>query len=313
MSNSRLDELRMVDPVLTTIAQGYENASAVSQYLFPTVAVRKMKGKIPKFGKEAFLTRDTRRGLRASSNRIPPAEVDFIEYETSERDIEVAVDYLEEEESYAFEKYERRLTKDLVDILLLGKEKDAADLAQDSSNYATGLSSELTASDAWDDYDLTSVDPVSDIKDAMSAVRQVIGRYPNTMIIGDSSYQALINHPKVLEKVQYSGLAKVTKNVLKELLDLAEIQVGMSVYSTDGESFIDVWSDNAILAYVDRSGARSEFNPSFGYAPRKEGSPEVDSYYESGGKIKAIRCTDNYAIKITAEDAAYLIKNTNHV
>ena len=40
--------------------------------------------------------------------------------------------------------------------------------------------------------------------------------------------------------------------------------------------------------------------------------PQIDTYFENGGKIKVIRNTDNYALKITANDAAFLIKNTNH-
>jgi hypothetical protein len=88
----------------------------------------------------------------------------------------------------------------------------------------------------------------------------------------------------------------------------------MAVHSSDGDSFSDVWADNVILAYVDRSerSNRSEFNPSYGYTFQREGKPEVDSYYENGGKIKIIRNTDNYCIKVTAPDSAFLIYNTNH-
>nr|MDA3844620.1 hypothetical protein [Candidatus Kapabacteria bacterium] len=68
------------------------------------------------------------------------------------------------------------------------------------------------------------------------------------------------------------------------------------------------------LAYVDKNekADRSEFNPSFAYTFRRKGKPEVDTYYENGGKIKVIRNTDNYCLKITSSDAAYLISGTNH-
>ena len=59
--------------------------------------------------------------------------------------------------------------------------------------------------------------------------------------------------------------------------------------------------------------SRSEFNPSYGYTFQREGKPEIDTYYENGGKIKVIRNTDNYCIKVTASDAAYLISDTNQL
>ncbi|MFH1049316.1 MAG: hypothetical protein V1779_00135 [bacterium] len=312
---NRLDELRMIDPVLTTIAQGYSNTGLVADFLFPHVQVSKMKGKVPVFGKDAFIVRDTDRAIRAASNRIPPSDISFVEFETVEKDIEIALDYLEEEEALSSQKYEQRVTKELMDILLLGKEKEAADMAQDAGNYAAGLKKVITALNAWDDYTILTVDPIADIKDGMNAVRQLIGKFPNTMLIGESSYRALMNHPAVLEKVQYSGLTKVTNDILRELTEIKDIHVGLSVYSTDGETISDVWNDNVILAYVDKNEKhnRSEFNPSYGYTFQREGKPEIDTYYENGGKIKVIRNTDNYCIKVTSSDAAYLISDTNHL
>ncbi|MFA6571079.1 MAG: hypothetical protein WCT77_07565 [Bacteroidota bacterium] len=314
MATSRLDELRMVDPVLSTVAQGYSNNSMVGELLFPTVQVSKLKGKIPVFGKEAFIVRDTSRAIRAQSNRIPPSDLQLVNFETVERDIEIAIDYLEEEESPDFWKYEQRITKELMDILLLGREKEIADLVQNTNNYESGLKLVVQAGDAWDDYTLTDVDPLLIIKEGMSAVRSRIARYPNTMIIGDAAYNVLMQHPKILDRVKYSGVSKVTKKILSELTEIPNIEVGLSVYSSDGASFTDVWSDNLILAYVDsrEKSSRSEFNPSYGYTFQREGKPEVDTYYENGGKIKVIRNTDNYCIKVTASDAAYIIANTNH-
>ncbi len=314
MPDTRLDELRMVDPVLTTIAQGYSNESMAAGKLFPAVPVKKLKGKIPSFGREAFMVRETERAVRADSNRIAPSDVSLIEYETQEHDVETAVDYLEEEESPAFYSYEQRLTKDLMDILLLGREKEAADLAQNADNYAADMKNLISSGSAWDDYTLTGVNPVSDILDGVSAVRNKIGRYPNTMIIGDSAYRILINHPKITDRIKYAGIAMANLANLKELLGIPNIYIGAAVYTEDGETFSDVWNDNLVIAYTGsrEKGKQSAFNPAFGYTLQREGKPEVDSYFENGGKIKVIRNTDNYCIKVTCSDAAFLISNTNH-
>ncbi len=314
MSQSRIDELRMIDPVLTTVAQGYTNSNLVAEALFPTIQVSKLKGKIPVFGKEAFLIRDTYRAIKAQSNRIPPSDIEFITFETKERDIEISIDYIEEEESPDFSRYEQRITKELVDILQLGREKEAADLVQNTDNFNEDLIYEVTENQAFDDY-TKNADPILIIRNSAAKMRSLIARYPNTMVIGDKCYQALINHPKLLERVKYSGISKVSKNILSELTDIPNVFVGSAVYSDDGVNFSDVWLDNIILAYVDRSdrALRSEYNPSFGYTLQREGKPEIDTYYENGGKIKIIRNTDNYSIQITAKDAGFLIYNTNHI
>lgn len=313
MPNSRLDTLRTIDPVLTTLAHRYSNNSMVAGYLFPHVQVSDMKGKIPIFGKEAFIVRETDRAIRSDSNRIPPSEMNLIEFETTEKDVEIAIDYLEQEESNTYLKYEEHISRQLVDILSLGKEKEAADIALAQTNYASDMKTVITSGEAFDD-DTNTTDPIEVIRSGMSAVRNKIARYPNVMIIGDATYQALLNHAKIQERVKYSGISTVNTRILSELTDIPNIHIGMSVYSNDGSTFTDVWSDNIVLAYVDMSDKtkRSEYNPSYGYTFQREGKPEIDTYYENGGKIKVIRNTDNYAVKVVASDAAYLIADTNH-
>jgi len=311
--SKRTDSLRMVDPVLSTIAQGYSNSSFVSEALFPIVNVSKSKVKIPVFGKEAFYLRGVDRAIRAESNRIPASEVSLMDFETQEKDLEVALDHLEQEEAHNLELYMSQVTKTLADGISLSREKEAADIAQDASNYAASNKIVITSGNAFDDY-TNDTDPLAVIKDGMEAIRNKIGKFPNTMVLGETTYRVLMNHPKILDKIKYSSLGKASKSILKELTDIDNISVGLSVYTDDGNDFTDIWADNIVLAYVDSSekGNRSEFNPSYGYTFRRKGMPEVDTYNENGGKIKVLRYTDNYSVNVTASDAAYLISNTNH-
>jgi hypothetical protein len=307
---SRLDDLRMVDPVLSTIAQGYQNSAMIFESLFPQVSVSKLKGKIPVFGKESFIARDTERAVRAASNRIPPSDLNLVTFSTKERDIETAIDYLEEEESHEFYKYEQRIAKHLSDILILGKEVEAAELAQAVTSYGSGMYHELEYSEAFNNNG-ASVTPIQIINDGKEAVRNKIALYPNTMVIGISAYKTLCNHSSVLERIRFTGVARVTTQILSEVFEIPDIVVGTAVHSTDGDVFTDIWQDNIVLAYIDKANRsdRSEFNPSFGYTFQREGMPEIDYYYENGGKIKVIRNTDNYGMLITGSDAGFLIKN----
>lgn len=47
-------QARVIDPILTTAAQGYQNAEFVCGLLFPAVPVQQRGGKILTFGREDF-------------------------------------------------------------------------------------------------------------------------------------------------------------------------------------------------------------------------------------------------------------------
>ncbi len=307
-------ELRTVDPILTSIAQEYRNAKFVGNHLFPVISATKRKGKIPIFGKQAFVHRETFRAIRSNSNRIPPNEIEYLEYEMQERDVEVSLDYIEEEELSDFLEIERQATNELVDILLLGREKEIADYVQNPSNYLSGMSMEITSANAFDDYTKT-IDPIVKIREGVVKIRQKISCFPNVMIIGESTYRALMFHPKVTDRVKFVGLNKINLKNLAELVDVPNIYIGMGVYSKNGVDFVDIWGDNIILAYVEEkdSGKTTRMGASFGYFLQKKGFPEVDTYFENGGKIKIIRATDAYTFVTTTPEAAFLIYNTNHI
>lgn len=307
---TQLDKLRMVDPVLTGLAQSYSNHNLIYKELFPVVQVAKQKGRIPLFGKESFASRETERAIRSKSNRMLPGDIELINFETQEHDIEVAIDYLENEESLNSLKYEKRLTRQLSDIIELTKEIEAAEIAQDPNEYSSGMSKVLTNDESIDS-PVSPLDPIELIMEGKESIRSKIAIYPNVMVIGISAYKALIKHSTILDKIKFTGIQKVTKDMLCELFEVPNIIIGMAVTSSDNSSFTDVWADNVVMAYVDQSNKenRTEYNPSYAYTFQRQGMPETDSYFENGGKIKVIRCTDNYGMKLTGPDAGYLIKN----
>lgn len=305
-------EIRMIDPVLTSIAQSYQNASFVGNHLFPIVNLNHSKGKIPIFGKTAFQPREMNRALRAGSNRIPMDEISYLEFEMRERDVEISIDYLEEE-SPDFMQYEQQMTRQLIDLLLLNREKEIADFVQNPSNFSSDHTKIVATSEAFDDYS-TGTDPLKIIHEGIAKIRQKVARYPNVMVLGESTYRALINHPSIIERIKYSGASSATTKILSELLEIPNIYVGRAVYD-NGLNFADIWMDNVVLAYVDEENQtrRTPYGFSFGYLLQKSGYPEIDTYYENGGKIKIIRATDNFEFKVTTAQAGFLISNTNHL
>jgi hypothetical protein len=297
----------MVDPVLTSLAHGYTPANFVGQFLFPTISVNTQKGRIPLFGKDAFVLRESHRAIRSNSNRIPTMDFETIEFSLKERDLEVAMDYLEELETYDLLKYEQKLTADLLDILALEREKAIADYVQTAANFGSGLKLELGAGEGFNSP--TGESPIITIKEGIEQIRRNISRRPNTMVIGIEAYKAIITHTDFVSAIQYVGQVQANVRILREIFEVDNIKIGMSVSSADGETFEDIWKDNIVMAYVDsgENDRRSQYNPSYGYLFQREGMPEIDSYYENGGKIKVIRATDNWGMKVVMPEAAYLI------
>lgn len=305
----RLEDLRVVDPVLTTLARGYSNAQLVADALFPFATVEKEAGKIPQFGKEAFKIYNTERALRAKSNRISPEGTITIDYVCDEHDLEYPIDYRESEE--AMLPLEEHGTTVVTEGIRLRHEKICADLAQNAANYPTGNKVTLSGTSQFTH---ASSDPVGVIEDAKEAVRAKIGKRPNVMVIGALSFKALKNHAQLLDRIKYSMTGVVTVELMKQIFGVANIVVGESVYASDAGVFSDIWADNCILAYVpgaSQSGERTPYEPSFAYTLRKKGKPEIDKRDAEGGKIRLIRNTDIFVSKIVGAEAGYLISDTN--
>jgi len=305
----RLETLRVVDPVLTELARGYSNANFILEALFPTALIGKEAGIIPIFPKEAFKLINTKRAIRAKSNRISPEGRSSTDVVLEEHDAEYPVDYREAaEDVFPLESYATDVATSMV---ALEAEKDGADLASDPDTYPTGSKVTLTGNDQWSSSDTSN--PISDVREGMEAVRSKIGRYPNTMVLGASCFKTLQDHPKILARIQYAMKGIVTPELLKEIFDIQNLVIGKAVWAADDDTMSDVWGDVCILAWVPPASAsgRSYYDPSFGYRLRKRGQPVVDKYEENGGKLTIVRSTDIYKVKVVGSDAGYLINDVN--
>jgi hypothetical protein len=302
---SRLGDLRIVDPVLTSLARGYSNAEFIGDKLFPIAEVTQRAGKIPTFGKESFRVYDTNRALRADSNQMQALGIGSIAYATDEHDIEARIDYQEDQE--AIFDFKTRATDGTMEALRLEHEKTCADIAQDDTLYAVTNTDTLTT----DQFNDSGVDPVEMIEDYKGTLRGLIGKRPNAMFMGGVVFDALRNHTKILERIKYSSLGVVTLDLLKQVFGVKDIFVGESIYSTDGSTFTDIWQDNVILAYIagNTGIAKTPNEPGFGYTLRLKGQPSVDTYTSNGGKIIHVRSTDNYVVKAVGMESAFLIKD----
>ena len=305
MTAHNLAALRVQDPVLTNLAQGYHNLELVGEVLMPTVEIDKEAGKIPKFGRLAFRLPSTVRNLRGTSNRLDPEDITAIDVALEEHDVEYAIDYREENEAiFSLRQFALNTTQD---VIALGREKEVATLALDESKYDAGNKVTLSGTSK-----ITSkqADIFAMFDTGIRAVKRAIGRKPNICVIAGDVWAALKEHPAVIEKLKYSQVAIVTPEVFGKLIGIDTVKIGEAVYE-ESNQLKDIWSDAIVLAYVaPRSTERkgTVYEPSYGYTVRRQGGLFVDTYKENGGKLEVIRTTDIHKPHLLGASAGYLIK-----
>lgn len=290
----------VVDPILSTHARGYRNLEFIAHLLFPRVSIPNRSMRVIKFGKEAFRMMNTRRAPGADKKRV--------QYGYASDPISLVQDALEgvvpiehQEEAMAVPGIDlgQGAVNMVLDVIDLGHEYEAAQLARTLGNYAASNRLTLTGADRWTS---DTSDPLGDIDAGKEAIRRLIGRYPNTLTLGPSVFNALKRHPKIREQFKYTSAQSITTEMLAAYFDVRRVIVGKAVWlpetAAETSAASDVWGDDAILAYVPETGNNFQV-PSFGYTYELTGYPQVEvPYFE--------RSNDSWIYPTKAERRTYL-------
>jgi len=275
---------RVIDPVLSGIAQGYIHAQRVGHVLFPAVEVMQRGGRVIEFGRESFFDYKARRAPGANAVTIQfgyegkPYSLD--QYSL---DVPVPREHAEEAQQVPGIDLGKRAVVTAMDSLTLSLEIEQAELASNPANYGVSNKTTLIGAARWNQ---SSSTPVSDIETAKDQVRRACGVEPNRMVISAEGFKALKNHETVAEKFKYTTADSITAKMLANLLELDELAVGKATYmdSVDaGASFKEAWGNVAVLAYVPTQDAALE-QPSFGYTYTLKGHPFVEPPRWEGNK-----------------------------
>lgn len=275
---------RVVDPVLSAIAQGYVHAQRVGHTLFPAIEVLQRGGTVIEFGRESFVDYKTR--------RAPGADVANIQfgyegkpYSLSQYSLDVPIPREHMEEALAVPGIDlgMRAVNTAMDSLTLSLEIEQAELAGNPASYSAANKLALAGAAKWDD---EASDPMGDIDAAKDQVRTTCGVEPNRMVISNKGFRALKRHPKVMERFKYTTAESITAKMLAGLFDLDELNVGKTTYVNEGDAdgdFKEAWGNFACLAYVPTQDAALQ-QPSFGYTYTLKGHPFVEPPRWEGGK-----------------------------
>lgn len=267
---------RVIDPVLTGIAQGYQHAQRIGHILFPVVDVLQRGGKVIEFGRESFFHYNQRRAPGTNVARVQFG-YEGKPYVLSQFTLDGLVprEHMEEAETVPGIDLGKRAVNSVMNTLTLTTEIEQAALATDPNNYPTNNKLQLAGSSCWDS---PESDPIGDIDAAKDQVRTTCGVEPNRMVVQTKGFKALKNHPKIVERFKYTTADSITTKMLAGLFDLDELAVGKATYVDDTAAdapFHEAWGNSAVLAYVPVQDPAAE-QPSFGYTYTLKGHPLVE-------------------------------------
>lgn len=307
-------QARVINPVLTSIAQGYKQLDLVGGNLFPTVPVGLRAGNIITFGREDFMLYSTQRAPGENTKRVSfgyaGGTFALVDYSLEgQLPIEIQQEAGATENGFSIDM--ARLTINKVQaIMALRLEKAQADLARTLGNYSASNRTTLSGTSQWSDYSGTS-NPITVVETAKEAIRASTGKRPNVLVMGPAVLSKLRAHPVIVDRMKYTGRDIATVEILAALFGVDRVVVGEGIFSNDaGTAFTDVWGKDVVLAYTETAGIASMGTPTYGYTYMLNGYPQVEQpYYERSSKSWIFPVTRVEAPVIAGALAGYLIQN----
>ncbi|OZY84823.1 hypothetical protein CBP51_16815 [Cellvibrio mixtus] len=298
-------QVRVIDPILSTVARGYQDPRFVGHLLFPTVFVTASGGQIIEFNKDSWTEYNLE---RAPGGDV--VEVDFgyagKPYTLRQDSVrgKVPREYLRDAAAVPGIDLGTGAVNNAMSIIRRSQEIAQAKLARDASRYAASNKMDLTAS-SWNNPDLN---PVTGIKLGCEQVADETGFEPTKFVLSGAAWRALSLNPHTLGLFTRGEVEDliITPAMLAAKLDIEEIAVGRTKSKNSSGVMAPVWGTDAVLAFT-QVGAMNNALPSYGYTYTMLGNPAVEqSWYNNGNNSWMYPVNNEYSPVIAGADAGYL-------
>lgn len=302
-------QARVIDPILSTVAQGYHNSEMVYPALFPVVPVDQRGGKIIQFGREDFRQYNTARAPGGNTKRVTFG-YSGAAYALAQQALEGAVPFEHMQEANAVPGIDlgRIAVIKVQNIIQLGVEIAAAAIATTAGSYQAANKTTLSGTSQWSDQTSGVSNPSKDIQTAIEAVRAAVGKRPNTVVLGPKVWAALKTHPLIIDRIKYTGRDSITLDMLAALWDVKRVVVGDAIYEDASGALVDVWGKYVVVAYTEMGSLADAGLPSYGYTYRLRNFPMVETpYQDRSAKSWIYPVTDELSPVAASINAGYLI------
>ncbi len=323
-----------IDSALTMVSIGYKNPMFIGDQVFPNVPVAKQSDYFYKFNKGAWFRRDA--GVRAPG--APARRSGYTMANDTYACQEIALGHPVPIE--VINNADAPLTPFSTGVrystnqILLEKEIAVASAILTSGNWTTNND----AAAGW----LATSDGsgntfIADIEAYKETVRQLIGVYPNTLIMDAITFKNCKNEYSVLDRIKYASSpgnpALVTVQTIASLFELERVLIGGGIYSdaeetVAGDDFnaVDIWEVNAgkgsaWLGWVSPTPALDM--PSAGYVFSWKGGVSAESallasdeyrevkyWWDNDTESYIVKAAESYDVKVTCADGGVLFTDT---
>ena len=310
MPQQNLKQTRVVDPILSEFARGFNQPELVARTLFPLVFVPAYGGQVIEFGKEAFRLYNTKRAPGANTKRVQFGyEGKPYSIVPSALEAPVPRERMRDAEQVPGIDLARRAVALTQRALNLEHEYAAAQIARNAANYDNDHKVDLSGTNRWTD---GGSDPLGDIETGSEAIADSIGISPNTLTLSGKAWKALRVHPKLIERIKHTTISSLTLDLFTSLLeDIDNVVVGKAnIASGQNDAFSQVWGTDAVLGYVNTNPSPQQEEPSFAYTYVIDGHPMVETpYWDDNAKSWIYGVSFDNSPVLSGMAAGYLIQN----
>jgi hypothetical protein len=300
------------DIPLTNVSQAYHNdpTQFIAEQVAPVVMVPKKNFNIYFYGKESLkqVVDDTR--TRFGETKQAQFSITSKAFGPLRgHELKDGIDYDQDNMAEAPLDLEIDIVQNLAEMMALTKERLLSN-TMNSTNLTNGVT--LSGGSQWSDY--ANSTPFEDLKTATQVQRLYGLRPANTLIFSYYTFSVLQQHPDLIERVKYSGLASLTLELMTTLLGqfgIKQILVSAAVQDSAAEGLVAnnsfVWGKNVILGYITPTPGLRTVNGAYHFV--LSNGRYVDTWFEQSKKTKWIRNNDYYVPQIVGPEAFYLIQN----
>ena len=245
-----------VKRTLSNLSVAYKNSNYIAGSIAPTVMVDKQSDLVPVYTKDFWARSVAKKTAPMEPAPIGGYEIGYDTYFCEERSVGDVIPDSEIANQDPPLNAQIDTTEWVTDQLLLEQELDFLANFWKINVWGTDMVGGVDFT-KWSTY--ATSNPITDLRAWMRVIRlAMLGRSPNKLVLGDLTWDVLADHPKLLERVQFSSSsaepARVTPNLIAQLLGLDEVQIGTVVYTTSPEgstiTYEAGYDDDAWLGYV---------------------------------------------------------------
>lgn len=301
------------DIPLTNVSQEYRNddISYIAEMVAPAVPVSKKLFNIYFYGKEGLkkAVDDTR--TRFGKTKIVQRSISSKPFGPLRgHELMDGIDFDQDEMAEAPLDFEIDITNFLSDQMAITKEIAVSTLLSNTAVITQNQT--LVGGAQWSDYGNST--PFEDIRHGTVYMRKFGLKPANVLILSYYGFSILQQHPDFIERVKYSTLGMLTKEMMLKLLEqfgIRDIIISDAVYDTAAEGLAAandfIWGAHAWLGYITPKPGLRTVNGAYTFT--LENGRYVDSWFDQSRKTKWIRNNDYYIPQVVGPEAFFFFQN----